>query len=140
MSKETVIVAGEPHEIRLGQLTLICKSPTMTDQIGYPDRVRLTPEVCINQFHGLTLLHPLTQELVAVVYELKPEDVTLEWAKTQDDGVHHTIGRIELTLQLLRENKKFVWVTPEAGLHPRHQCNLGDVMIRISRLDLKQVL
>ena len=56
----------------------------------------------------------------------------LEWTF----GMKHLVGRIDMTLKFLDMGiRQIAWKYPEAGLHPKWQAELGDVLIGLSKED-----
>ena len=73
---------------------------------------------------------PFTEELKKLPWE----EVSFK-INQMGTGVKHLAGRLDLTLKLI-DKVPIAWVYPEAGLHPKVQCELSDILIEISK-DLK---
>lgn len=108
--------------------------------------LKIRPEHCIYHAERVTNLHKRTPELVELVVQASSFGATstiLEsqfrsgFARLKDREacpfeVKHLIGRIDMTLKFLDLGiRKFHWVHPEAGLHPRWQLGLADLLIKL---------
>lgn len=121
-------------------LPMFFPSPELTAEadINYHDTtpdakvVVLTPEV--TTYHGVRVqkLHDKTLELLRLVL---PDVVWPVDSSKRSYVLQHLIGLIDLTLKLkdssVASKITIVWKRPEDGLHPKHQANLGDVVIRV---------
>jgi len=139
MSKETVTISGTAHEIDVKPITIVCKSPKILDKIEYhPERVRLEPEVVVYHAERVQMFHHRTAELVAYVFELEDSTlVTPDWCRSKGREVLQVAGLIDMSLKLFSKGVPCVWVEPESGLHPRHQCQLADVLIQLMQTPVK---
>ena len=101
--------------------------------------LKLRPEHCIYHAERVTNLHHRTPELVELVVQDEEGGATWTILESQFRNreacpfeVKHLIGRIDMTLKFLDLGiRKFHWVHPEAGLHPRWQLGLADLLIKL---------
>jgi len=133
METVKIHIGDSVHEIETKPITLVFRSPDLTEQTSYEGCLKLEPDHCLYHMERTLSFDPRTPELVAIVFKVDPDKVTPRWVKTQDRAVQHVAGRIDMTLKLMDKGIRVVWACPEAYLHPRHQCELGDVVIRLAK-------
>ena len=135
--------AGENIPAR--PINLIFKDPSHPVPVEAPKFLTIRPEHCIYHAERVTNFHHRTPELVELVVqdeEGRPEWSCLESQLTIRTGggnreacpfeIRHLIGRIDMTLKFLDLGiRKFHWVHPEAGLHPRWALGLADLLITL---------
>ena len=132
--REIIAVGDDVHEIETRPITLICKSPEVSQDVEYANRLKLDFEACIYHVERTKTYHNLTPQLVAKVFEqLNQDDVTPDNVRNQGIGIKHVAGRVDMTLKYMDMGVDMgvpiAWVYPEAGLHPKAQCELGDLAI-----------
>jgi len=108
------------------------------------ERIAVDLEMSVYHIDRCIKLHPLTQEMFRIVFPdvnddplslFFDTDAGLKWRSVMGTGYKHVMGRIDVSLKFMMNDTPFYWKYPEAGLHPKSQCNLGDLSIRMSRLD-----
>ena len=129
-------------EIKIGEIEVEVKQPltliysgadVVNQPVKYgPDVVVLDPEACVYHAERVSELHELLPDSLYSVTGQKIEDFgsSLEWTY----GVRHLVGRLDMTLKFMQLGAvKIAWKYPEAGLHPKWQLELSDLLIRWSK-------
>jgi hypothetical protein len=133
--KLKIATEDEVHEVDASKINLVFKSPEHTGELKYPDHVPLDAEACIYHMDRVQKFDSRTPELVCMVFKhLKPEQITPDWVRQQDKGVQHLAGRVDMTIKLQDKGVRIMWKLPEAYLHPKWQCELGDLLIHMSNM------
>jgi len=144
MGKVKVKILGNEHEIgtscedRVSQITTIYPSAKASVhkteyEIDNVEPIDLTYEACIYHAGRCQTFHKETYKLFKLVFPdldinnpIDPEKV-----KQQGSGFKHVLGRVDLALKLQDLGVSHIHRYPEAGLHPRAQCNLADLFIQL---------
>ena len=80
----------------------------------------------------MILSPPRAHRLTAHIFGLEPGSLTLDSARKMAREVVQTLGFMDLAIRFTAAGVRFVMVEPEAGLHPRNQCEMADVMLFLS--------
>ena len=130
MSKETIAIGKDSHQIEVKPLTLICKSANLIEDIKYERRVILDMEACFYHADRVEKLHSLTiywmaETLPAVLLPTTVKDASGLWKVTDmrdrlqaGTGFRHCLGRIDLSMKLVDQGVQIVHRHPEDSLHP----------------------
>lgn len=134
MTKETIIIGKEKHDIEVKPLTLICPGANLTDSIKYPKRLKIDFEASIYHIERVQKFHDETRKFIRQVFKIA-ESVPLypDQVRKMGDGIRHFAGRIDLSLKLIQMKVPFVWVYPEACIYPANQAEMADVAIELSK-------
>lgn len=130
----TAVIDNKAHNIEAKPLTLVFKDPKLLSRVDYPDLVRIEPQDAHRHAEEAESVHPLALRLTAHVFEVDPNTLTLDGARKLNREVIQTVGFMDLAIKCMETGVRFVLVEPEAGLHPRNQCEMADVMIFLSGL------
>ena len=135
MKEEILMVGEEVHEIPVAPITLIYKDPALAKRLSYDNRIELTPEVCKLQGGWVAdapaKWHKETPDLLALVFKIDPLEVTRKWVAEAPEVVTQVLGLIDASLKITDQGGQIVWIHPESGLHPAHQAQLGEVVLRL---------
>ena len=124
---EEILVGKEKLQLEVDPETLIFNK--CQKDIKYPDRIVIDPVLTLEHFNTLVEIDPYTQSLFKLVFPDYDYPINKSNINDSTIGHKHIIGLFSLTLQLMSQNKKFMWRLPETYLHPSHQGNIADVMI-----------
>lgn len=105
-------------------LVIVCKSPSV-ERLEIEGAITIDKEAA--RYHGtrVSKLHKATEGLLALMERRDP---------LNEHDWQTMVGFIDLTLKLMDKYPgiKIHWQHPEEGLHPSHQCELGDVARHIA--------
>tara|TARA_Y100000310_G_C20536978_1_gene741324 strand:- start:670 stop:1107 length:438 start_codon:yes stop_codon:yes gene_type:complete len=109
-------------------LSIIVKGEDVTKDIDYGDRIVIDMPRALEHAHQIELdcmpLHEYTIEHTNIVFP----DVTEDNWREEGQGVHHVLGRVDLTLKL-GDVTTFMWRNPEDSLGPSEQVRLGQLLL-----------
>lgn len=120
--KERIFIDKDPHDIEVEPITLIVKGGEVAD-IDTPSRLMIEPEMTLHHAGKVQQLHPRTEELVKIVF---PN------GEVASRGYLHVVGLIDLSLKFIDMGVPFGWRYPETYLYPKEQCQLADVLARLT--------
>lgn len=135
MPTEIIKIAGDEHEVPIAPLTLIVPDASMVaERIEYPCRVDIDLEGALFHLEHVQKFDTKSARFVRQVFELGEDvEVTPDSVRRMGLGARHFGGRIDLTLKLMQLEVPIAWKYPEAGLHPRAQLALADVLLELSK-------
>lgn len=130
MTTEIIKVGEESHEIEVRPITLIYTSPDLHERLSYPSRIPLGTEETEYHISRVQKFHPTTAQMVAHVFGIKDvNQVNPDWCRQAGSGIRHIAGLLDLSLKMCQMGVPFVWIHPESFLHPKAQCQLGDILL-----------
>lgn len=115
-------------------ITLVYKDWRFHGQLE-TDAVMLDVEMSLYHMDRVKVLDSRTPELIGMIFDLDNEEVgrlDSDEIRRRGSGYRHMGGLMDLTLKLRDKSIKIDWAHPEALLHPKAQCNLGDVLIKLA--------
>lgn len=126
---EEVIFNDTAHQLELRRVVLVFNPECDSN---YPGRLMLTPDITLKHFDELSEIGPYTQELFSIVVPDFNQPVNIANMRKAHIGFRHLVGLLELSFNYTCQQLKFGWKYPETYLHPRHQGNLGEILILLS--------
>lgn len=139
-------IDGKPHEHSIpgAPINMVYKSPHGPAKVKAQEFFDIDAEKSLlhaqhTAENGYKLHQRTPLEAMRII---DPEEAGSPWSKIlvvwQDRSasfeINHLIGRIDLTLKVLDMGvRKIQWSQPEAGLHPAWACEMGDLLIRLSK-------
>tara|TARA_Y100000034_G_scaffold130495_1_gene189096 strand:+ start:3218 stop:3643 length:426 start_codon:yes stop_codon:yes gene_type:complete len=133
MTKEIIGIGDDVHEIEVRPLTLLFKSPNLTQDVEYAERIPLDYEVCTYHMDRVQKFHALTPILVKMVFVDYDKEITPGNCRDEGRGFQHIAGLMDMTLKFMDKGVPIAWVHPESHIHPKHQCQLGDVAVCLAK-------
>ncbi len=102
-------------------------------KIEYPDCIEITHILSLEHYNKLAEIEPVVAILWKIVFPDFDKEVTKKSLDLCAEGHQALAGRIDLTLRLMLQKKKFMWKFPETMINPCHAVNLGDLVITFSQ-------
>lgn len=116
-------------------LTVVVPSPDIIDpaqiEEHYPaDAIILDPEAVLYHMDRVKVLDPRTVRAVRALGVELPENSQADDVRALRAGIKHLVGRVDMHLKLRAIGARtIVHRDPEAFLHPKWCCELGDLFI-----------
>ena len=127
MEKETLI-SGSREMTEKEYLKVIVKGTEVTKDIDYGDRIIIDMPTALEHAYEIEVghmpLHECTIEYTNIVFPTITEENWIE----QGQGVHHLLGRIDLSLKL-GDVTTFMWRNPEDSIGPGDQVKITDLIL-----------
>ena len=127
MKKETLI-SGSREMTEKEYLSVITKGTLVTEDIDYGDRIIIDMPTALEHAYEIEVghmpLHECTIEYTNIVFPTITEENWIE----QGQGVHHLLGRIDLSLKL-GDVTTFMWRNPEDSISPGDQVKITDLIL-----------
>ena len=127
MEKETLI-SGSREMTEKEHLSVITKGTLVTEDIDYGDRIIIDMPTALEHAYEIEVghmpLHECTIEYTNIVFPTITEENWIE----QGQGVHHLLGRIDLSLKL-GDVTTFMWRNPEDSIGLGDQVKIADLIL-----------
>ena len=127
MEKETLI-SGSREMTEKEYLKVIVKGTEVTKDIDHGDRIIIDMPTALEHAYEIEVghmpLHECTIEYTNIVFPTITEENWIE----QGQGVHHLLGRIDLSLKL-GDVTTFMWRNPEDSIGPGDQVKITDLIL-----------
>ena len=127
MEKETLI-SGSREMTEKEYLKVIVKGTEVTKDIDYGDRIIIDMPTALEHAYEIEVghmpLHEYTIKYTNIVFPTITEENWIE----QGQGVHHLLGRIDLSLKL-GDVTTFMWRNPEDSIGPGDQVKITDLIL-----------
>ena len=127
MEKETLI-SGSREMTEKEYLKVIVKGTEVTKDIDHGDRIIIDMPTALEHAYEIEVghmpLHECTIEYTNIVF---PTITKENWIE-QGQGVHHLLGRIDLSLKL-GDVTTFMWRNPEDSIGPGDQVKITDLIL-----------
>ena|ERR1019366_3333940 len=136
MTKETIILNGQEMEVELRKINIICKAPDIVQDIQTPGRLMIDSQMTLTHTEEAKEFHPRTEKFFRMVFMEYDGEFTPEAIRREGSGAMHIAGLIDLSIICMTQSAKFGWKYPESFLHPKMQCQLADVVVAISNLEM----
>lgn len=130
MSTEKVRFGDDTVEIETSRINLVFNRDHRESK--YLERFEITPEVSLQHYRRSTEIDKFAAALFKIVVPDFDGEVSKESIDKCCSAFQQLAGLMSLTVLMISHRMKFVWKYPEAGLHPRYQGNLADVLILLS--------
>lgn len=131
---EKIIADNTVLDIDVKPITLVFNKDHLN--IRYPDRFIISCFETLKYLEEIDEVNKYSACLFKIVVPFFKDKVDKQTLLSSGNGYRHLIGLIGLTLNFIKEDKKFVWSYPESYLHPSLQGNLADLQIIITQQKL----
>ena len=125
---EEVLIDGCREMTDEEYLNIIVKGEGVTKDIDYGDRIIIDMPTALEHAYEIEVghmpLHECTIEYTNIVFPTITEENWIE----QGQGVHHLLGRIDLSLKL-GDVTTFMWRNPEDSISPGDQVKITDLIL-----------
>lgn len=133
--KEKIVFAGDELEVEISTpLTLLCHNTA--HDIKVPERVEIGPMQTIDYIEKLRpkdwLVISSMPWFINLFKTVFPDQDVPKDIHSAGSGMRHVAGMIIMIVQTRMLGQQPFIQMPESYLHPKYQCNLADLFIKMS--------
>ena len=109
-------------------LSIIVKGEGVTKDIDYSDRIVIDMPTALEHAYEIEVGHmPLHEHTIEYTNIVFPDVTEDSWIK-EGQGVHHILGRVDLSLKL-GDVTTFMWRNPEDSIGPGDQVKIANLIL-----------